>query len=349
MNNNFINTIDKPAFDLNDFSLVPAILSDIESRKDVNIHLNYSPASLPIIVSPMCSVISKDNWRDFLFEGLFPCMPRGQYINSSLVINSISLEEFEFLIAKIKSNIEIPKYTYLLVDIANAHSKRVYNLTKEFMSLNTDIKLIIGNVANPLTYKLYAELGIWGVRISVGSGSACLTAVQTGIFYSMGSLISECYKFKKENNYDTHIIGDGGFNDYASILKGLSLGCNFIMIGGALNKCLESSGDTYLFNIKINSIKDLIWNIKFLRPRMKKHFYGMSTKYVQEKWGRKETITSEGIHKMNRVEYTLKGWVANFKDYLRSSMSYVGAMNLEEYKDCEKMFISTESFRRFSK
>lgn len=339
-------------YDLSDISLVPSVLSNIESRKEINIYNNYnntSLASLPIMVSPMCSVITSKNWRDYLLEGLFPCLPRGDYVDSPLVINSISLQDFEKHIAFLKSGIETRKYEYLLIDIAHGGIKKLYELTKEFMSLNTKTNLIIGNIANSGTYELYAKLGIWGCRISVGSGSACLTAVQTAVFYPLGSLIGECYQIKKSGDYQTKIIGDGGFKDYSSILKGLAMGCDFIMLGGVLNKCLESSGDTFLFGIKINSIKDIVWNFKSLRKYMTKDFYGMSTKHVQKKWGKSEIKTSEGIRKRNKVEYNLKGWVANFKDYLKSSMSYTNSLNLEEYKDCDKIFISQNSINRFLK
>ena len=75
----------------------------------------------------------------------------------------------------------------------------------------------------------------------------------------------------------------------------------------------------------------------------------MSTKEVQKKWGKTKLTTSEGIIKYNKVEYTLEGWVNNFKDYLKSAMSYTNSKNLEEFKGSEFVFITKNALDRFQK
>ena len=82
---------------------------------------------------------------------------------------------------------------------------------------------------------------------------------------------------------------------------------------------------------------------------MYKKFRGMSTKQVQKKWGRKEIKTSEGIHKLNKVEYTIEGWTENFKDYLKSAMSYTDSRNLKVFKGSEYVFITENGHKRFNK
>jgi len=75
----------------------------------------------------------------------------------------------------------------------------------------------------------------------------------------------------------------------------------------------------------------------------------MSTKEVQKKWGGKNLTTSEGIVKYNQVEYTLGSWIDNFKDYLKSAMSYTNSLTLEEFKDSEFIFITENALKRFNK
>jgi lipase chaperone LimK len=75
----------------------------------------------------------------------------------------------------------------------------------------------------------------------------------------------------------------------------------------------------------------------------------MSTKEVQLHLGN-ELRSSEGVTRMTQVEYTLEGWVDNFKDYLRSAMSYTGKNKLEEFIGKVKFnLISQNSFNRFNK
>jgi hypothetical protein len=82
---------------------------------------------------------------------------------------------------------------------------------------------------------------------------------------------------------------------------------------------------------------------------MYKKFRGMSTKEVQKKWGRDKLITSEGISKYNKVEYTLDKWLENLQDYLKSAMSYTNSKNLEEFKDTEYIFITENALKRYYK
>jgi hypothetical protein len=75
----------------------------------------------------------------------------------------------------------------------------------------------------------------------------------------------------------------------------------------------------------------------------------MSTKEVQKKWKKTNLKTSEGISKVNKVDYTLEQWNQNFKDYLKSAMSYTNSKNLEDFKDSEFIFITENALNRFNK
>lgn len=157
---------------------------------------------------------------------------------------------------------------------------------------------------------------------------------------------------KKNNNFNTKIIADGGFKNYDDIIKAIALGADYVMLGGVLNKTLESCSQTKLFKIFPLNDKNskILWEkTPFLRKYFYKNFRGMSTKQVQKKWGKTKLTTSEGISKFNKVDYTLDGWVDNFKDYLKSAMSYTNSKNLEDFKGSEFVFITQNALARFHK
>ena len=62
-----------------------------------------------------------------------------------------------------------------------------------------------------------------------------------------------------------------------------------------------------------------------------KEFYGMSTKKAQTLMGKKTLKTSEGKERTVYVTYTLKQWVENMEDYLKSAMSYCNSRTLEDF------------------
>ncbi len=291
----------------------------------------------------MDTVLDGNNYTKFN-ERISVTLPRNiKNTDNSKTFESYGIGEVEEMIL---SDDNLPKY--LLIDVANGHMNKLYELTKYILD-NYDINLMVGNIANPNTYKMYAKLGLYGVRVGIGGGSACTTSANSGVHYPMASLINECYKIKEKHNLKTKIIADGGFNNTANIIKALSIGADYVMIGGLMNKTFESCSDFYEKNtlnnfVKIDKPKTYIKNNNWY-----KRYRGMSTKEVQKDWGRTKLKTSEGIIKYNKVEYDLDGWLDNFEHYLRNMMSYTNSLNLSELKNSQFIRITSNSYDRFNK
>jgi GMP reductase len=346
-------------FDLDDIAIVPAVVSNISSRSECNTDTRFGNLhKLPLMASPMDTVVCRDNLQRYINEGIIPCMPRGQ--KSSNNINRISyfqafgLSEIEFQLYSDDTDKDyFYKYPNVLIDIANGHMQKLVDIVKEIKSKFPDINLMVGNVAHPLTYKSLALAGADYVRCSIGTGAGCTTAANVAINYPMGSLIHECRIIKEESGLTAKIVADGGTRDYADIIKALALGADYIMIGSIFNKSMESAGFNYLktflgkIRIKNYDFARLMWKWGF--PIYKK-YRGMSTKSVQRSWGRTRLVTAEGITKYQKVGYTLHQWVENFDDYLSSNMSYSGDRNLEDFiGKADWVFITDKARKRFEK
>jgi len=177
----------------------------------------------------------------------------------------------------------------------------------------------------------------------------CSTTVHTGIGFPMASLIKECYDISCTLENPAKIVADGGMQNYSDIIKALALGADYVMVGSLFNKAIESCGDNYLWN-KIKVGKDDAQLAYRMGIPVYKKFRGMSTKEVQKKWGKQVLTTSEGVVRFRKVEYTLKQWVENFEDYLRSAMSYTNATNLKEFiGQVETLRITDNAYNRFKK
>lgn len=344
-------------YDFDDLLIEPAILSKITSRKTINPRTIWG--TLPIMTAPMDTVINENNFHLFRDNGIVPVLPRtGEKINNfsnydTRMFLSYSIEEFKQVFLQ-SSRIEVSSGDRImaLIDVANGHMTSLYDIAKEAKKrYGYDMCLMVGNVANPKTFLEYCKIGVDMVRIGIGNGNGCLTTVQTGVGYPMASLIEECYDIKKNTQYRTEIVADGGFKKFADVIKALGLGADYVMLGSILNKTLESAGET------TNEIGDVLNQYSTETKQMfhveiplYKTFRGMSTKEVQKSWGKDSLTTSEGVVRRNKVEYTIEGWVKNFEDYLRSAMSYTGKKELHHFiGGVEFNMITMNSFKRFDK
>jgi IMP dehydrogenase/GMP reductase len=359
-------------FDLRDIAIIPTIQSDISSRKECSIKRPWEFGEremLPLLASPMDTVVCEKNYSTYIDHGIIPCLPRGfakkHLVNTPFYFQAFGLCEIEQALDYYKSHLKDPSlglsimldetkdefyhYPNILIDIANGHMAKLIPIIQDIKKYWPKIKLMVGNVANPLTYKNLSMAGADFVRCSIGSGAGCTTAANVAINYPLGSLISECHKLKTECHLSAKIVADGGMQGYDDIIKALALGADYVMIGSLFNKAMQSAGYNYLWGVKIESynIAKTLWKWGF---PVKKKYRGMSTKAVQRSWGKTKLVTAEGITKYQKIEYNLSQWVENFQDYLRSNMSYCGARNLEEFiGETEYVFITELARKRFEK
>lgn len=343
--------------DFDDLVIIPTESSKIKSRKEVNPF--YDNGMLPLFTAPMDTVINLENHHLFKNNKINAILPRQKNYTYFNDWHSIGLKEFEEF-----TNLKAEDIEYkLLVDIANGHMSQLVELTIKFKEKFKNSKLMLGNVANPETFRILSDAGADYVRIGIGNGGGCLTTQQTGIGYPLASLINECYEISRTLKNPTKIVADGGIKKYSDIIKALALGADYVMIGSLFNKALESAGETFKANVKhigieswtepgepVNQYSEGTLNAFLNGAKFFKKFRGMSTKSAQLSLGNKELKTSEGVTRMNPVEYTLEGWVDNFKQYLSSAMSYTGKKELTDFiGEVELVCISQHSYNRFNK
>ena len=341
-------------FDWNDITIVPAEISLISSRSEVNPYNDNS--NLPLFTAPMDTVIDEKNTIEFEKNEINICLPRNikwEDVKNENYFYSYGLNE---IIDILEHDKEIPKK--ILIDVANGNMKRLYDVSKQIKDEYGDqIELMVGNIANPETYRKYCEIGVDYIRVGIGGGSACTTSANVSIHYPMASLIYECGLIGNEFDNPTKIVADGGFRNFSDIIKALALGAHYVMLGGIFNKCLESCSNDFIKVIPKSGpseykeiTKEEALEYFSYGEDVYKYYRGMSTKEVQKFWNKKDLKTSEGISKYNKVEYTLEGWTENFIDYLKSAMSYTNSRCLEEFiGEVKWVQISQNSFNRFNK
>lgn len=353
----------------NDLAIMPAEISKISHRSECQIFDEND--MLPLFTAPMSCIVNLKNCKNFFTNGIYSIIPRNIDLNSRIEYceigywSAFSLIEAEDIF--IKRDIKNAITYRIVIDIANGHMQTMFDIANKIKTkYGNKVLIMAGNIANPETYIEYCKAGIDYVRVGIGSGNGCLTSTQTSIHYPMASLINEIRQYKEEmmisgQLFDkfklTKIVADGGVRGYSDIIKALALGADYVMIGSVFVKMLESAsicykkfsdGNKYELPIDERSeenIKSLIKNHELF-----KEYYGMSTKKAQMEIGKVDLHTSEGTFKIFEVEYTMKTWIDNFSDYLRSAMSYCNCKNLNDFIGKQKLIpITNNGFNSFNK
>lgn len=381
-------------YSYNDIMVKPAILSTIEHRAECNPF--DENGMLPLFTAPMDSVVGIDNFALFEKNGIIPILPRTEDIKDRLSFihqgkwAALSLDEFERYFTKsVDSNNGSP-LMHVLIDIANGHVSRLYQAVRAAKGIFRDSLIVmVGNIANPETYRVCIESHVDYVRCSIGTGAGCITCSNTSIGYPIASLISEIAAIKEEYvgrglSNPTKIVADGGIRGYSDVIKALSLGADYVMIGSVFSMMLESAAykmmdrsighkslhlkfpieryenlrcengfwkgdytDEFVDKMKLSGHKVEKCNHDI--GRLEAKFYGMASKAGQIAMKGKKVHTSEGIEKTLPVTYTIATWVENMIDYLRSAMSYTNSRTLEEFKNAEVVIVSNNTYNSVNK
>ena len=359
----------------NDLTIKPGIISHIQHRSECNPF--DSDGKLPLFTAPMNTVINKDNFDLFETNNIHAILPRTESLEDRIKYSTqgkwaaYSLNEFSDVFCNEGNKLPTEHKLKALIDVANGHMSVMFDLAKKAKSIyGDDLILMGGNIANPLTYELYAEAGFSFIRCGIGGGAGCLSSSNTSIHTPMASLINEiaevkeslkseevrinAYESKKKYQKLPYIIADGGIRNYRDIIKALALGADYVMIGSVFSKMLESAAhkecdmadEITKEMIDSNNIKciDGDW---FIGDEPLGYiyatFYGMASREGQIALNGAKTKTSEGLKKILKVEYTMSGWVNNMTDYLRSAMSYVGSKTLNEFREQAVLVVNSEN------
>lgn len=360
-------------YSYNDIMVVPATISYISSRSQCNPYTTYN--YLPIFTAPMASVVSEDNYNVFQENKIYPIIPRNiPFLSRLNLLNggvwcAFSLSEAESLYGY-----ELNDNSKILIDIANGHMKKLYDIAKELKSKCKTYQVMVGNIANPNTYEYvsrnYYEYVDY-IRVGIGGGNGCITSSNTGIHYPIASLIKECKQIK-DTIGGPKIIADGGIRNYSDIIKALALGADYVMVGSLFAQCIESAGDKYSMNqlnkidmrfnyntweedsLRINENGEWFGHIKELKDekyigQLNVKFFGMASADGQKSILGEKSKTSEGITKWLPVKYNLSSWRENMEDYLKSAMSYLNVKDLSGLSKAEIVIISDNTKNSINK
>ena len=314
------------AFDDQQKVLLVPQFSTIESRRGVDLKQGLDKRiilDVPIISSPMDTITETEMACAMSAAGglgvihryvplmrqaemAFHCHKRGiKNIAAAIGVTQDYLTRAEALV-------NIGKVNILCLDVAHGHHILMERALKELKDVyGNDVHLMAGNVATLEGFNDLADWGADSIRCGIGGGSICSTRIQTGHGVPGLATIFEC----AQSDRDAKIIIDGGIKSAGDIVKALSAGADFVMLGSLMAGTAETPGEI----------------ITYTDGSRRKPYRGMASRKAQEAW-RGKSSAPEGIATTVHYKGSAKDIMKDLIGGIKSGCSYSGASNLKQLR-----------------
>ena len=284
---------------------------------------------VPIIASNMDTVGTFEMYQALHRHKIITCFHKHYSIDDYASARAKDLDRKYYMISsgitkadeeKLDQTIALIDPLFVCIDVANGYMKAFVDFVRKIREKYPKLVIVCGNVVSrEMVEELIMNCGADIVKVGIGSGSVCITRLQTGV--GMPQLSAVIESSDSAHGLNGFIVSDGGCTTPADIAKAFGGGADFVMLGGMLAGHDESGGEL---------VEDTATGQKH------KLFYGMSSSTAMEHYSGGVASHRSAEGKTVKIPYRgpVESTILDILGGIRSTCTYIGAKRVKDIPKC---------------
>ena len=284
---------------------------------------------VPIIASNMDTVGTFEMYKVLHRHKIITCFHKHYSLEDFTIAKSRDLNRNYYMIStgitksdeeKLDKVIALLDPIFVCIDVANGYMKAFVDFVRKIREKYPQLVIVCGNVVSrEMVEELIMNCGADIVKVGIGSGSVCITRLQTGV--GMPQLSAVIESSDSAHGLNGFIVSDGGCTTPADIAKAFGGGADFVMLGGMLAGHDESGGEV---------VEDVATGQKY------KLFYGMSSSTAMEQYNGGVASHRSAEGKTVKIPYRgpVESTILDILGGIRSTCTYIGAKRVKDIPKC---------------